>query len=80
MIIITVIMFLAALFGGIPTVAKSPECLIISRALVGLHCGKLKEKLFFRPSKILHGFPVSSYENKRRVDYIKIFSYYIIII
>lgn len=39
MIIITVIMFLAALFGGIPTVAKSPECLIISRALVGLHCG-----------------------------------------
>ena len=35
-------MFLAALFGGIPTVANSPECLIISRALVGLHCGKLK--------------------------------------
>ena len=40
MILITVIMFLAAIFGGIPTVANSPECLIISRALVGLHCGK----------------------------------------
>lgn len=39
MILITVIMFLAAILGGIPTVAKSPECLIISRALVGLHCG-----------------------------------------
>ena len=37
---ITFIMFLAAIFGGIPIVAKSPECLIISRALVGLHCGK----------------------------------------
>ena len=40
MILITGIMFLAAVFGGIPTVAKSPECLIISRALAGLHCGK----------------------------------------
>ena len=41
MLMITVIMFLAALFGGISTVASSPECLIISRALVGLHCGRL---------------------------------------
>ena len=41
MILITVIMFLAAIFGGIPTVASSPECLIISRALVGLHCGEI---------------------------------------
>ena len=37
---ITFIMFLAAIFGGIPIVTKSPECLIISRALAGLHCGK----------------------------------------
>ena len=41
MIIITFIMFLAAIFGGIPTAANSPECLIISRALVGLHCGTI---------------------------------------
>ena len=40
MILITAIMFLAAVFGGIPKVAMSPECLIISRVLVGLHSGK----------------------------------------
>ena len=39
MIIITVLMFLGALFGGIPIAANSPECLIVSRALLGLHCG-----------------------------------------
>ena len=46
MILITVIMFLAAILGGIPTVAKSPECLIISRALVGLHCGKILYSIY----------------------------------
>lgn len=39
MIIITVVMFLAAIFGGIPIVARSFEVIIIHRALVGLHCG-----------------------------------------
>ncbi|CAE1284389.1 SLC2A1 [Acanthosepion pharaonis] len=39
MIYITFIMFIAGLFGGIPKIAKSPECLMISRALVGLHSG-----------------------------------------
>lgn len=39
MIVITFIMFLAGIFGGIPIAAKSPECLMVSRALVGLHSG-----------------------------------------
>ncbi|KAL3861432.1 hypothetical protein ACJMK2_007466 [Sinanodonta woodiana] len=39
MIIITFLMFLAAVFGAIPKAVKSPECLIVSRAFVGLHCG-----------------------------------------
>lgn len=39
MLLITVIMFLAALFGGIPIIAGSFEMLIVHRALVGLHCG-----------------------------------------
>ncbi|XP_052761204.1 solute carrier family 2, facilitated glucose transporter member 1-like isoform X2 [Mya arenaria] len=39
MIIITVLMFFAAMFGGITTIAKSPECLMISRIFVGLHNG-----------------------------------------
>lgn len=39
MILITFIMFLAALFGGIPKVTGSFEVLIVHRALVGLHCG-----------------------------------------
>ncbi|KAK3603513.1 hypothetical protein CHS0354_030370 [Potamilus streckersoni] len=39
MIIITFIMFLAAVFGAIPKAVRSPECLIVSRAFVGLHCG-----------------------------------------
>ncbi|KAH9510278.1 Solute carrier 2, facilitated glucose transporter member 3 [Bulinus truncatus] len=39
MIIITVLMFLAALLGGITIAAMSPECLILSRILVGLHSG-----------------------------------------
>ncbi|XP_071145555.1 solute carrier family 2, facilitated glucose transporter member 1-like isoform X1 [Mytilus edulis] len=39
MIIITVIMFLAAICGGIPIVARSFEVIIVHRALVGLHCG-----------------------------------------
>ncbi|XP_033764056.1 solute carrier family 2, facilitated glucose transporter member 1-like [Pecten maximus] len=39
MLLITVLMFLAALFGGIPIVTASFEMLIVHRALVGLHCG-----------------------------------------
>ncbi|XP_078336749.1 solute carrier family 2, facilitated glucose transporter member 1-like [Crassostrea virginica] len=39
MILITFIMFLAAIFGGIPKVTRSFEVLIVHRALVGLHCG-----------------------------------------
>ncbi|XP_062597352.1 solute carrier family 2, facilitated glucose transporter member 1-like [Saccostrea cucullata] len=39
MILITFIMFLAALFGGIPKITRSFEVLIVHRALVGLHCG-----------------------------------------
>ncbi|XP_021369634.1 solute carrier family 2, facilitated glucose transporter member 1-like isoform X2 [Mizuhopecten yessoensis] len=39
MLMITVLMFLAALFGGIPIVTGSFEMLIVHRALVGLHCG-----------------------------------------
>ncbi|XP_063410670.1 solute carrier family 2, facilitated glucose transporter member 1-like isoform X2 [Mytilus trossulus] len=39
MIIITVIMFVAAICGGIPIVARSFEVIIVHRALVGLHCG-----------------------------------------
>ena len=41
MILITVIMFAAAIFGGITLVVKSPECLIVSRILVGLHSGEI---------------------------------------
>ncbi|XP_046369785.2 solute carrier family 2, facilitated glucose transporter member 3-like isoform X2 [Haliotis rufescens] len=39
MVVITFIMFLAAILGGITVIAKSPECLILSRVLVGLHSG-----------------------------------------
>ncbi|XP_050414501.1 solute carrier family 2, facilitated glucose transporter member 1 isoform X1 [Patella vulgata] len=39
MIVITFVMFIAAIFGGITKVAASPECLIISRIFVGLHSG-----------------------------------------
>ncbi|XP_045161537.2 solute carrier family 2, facilitated glucose transporter member 5-like isoform X2 [Mercenaria mercenaria] len=39
MIIITVLMFVAAIFGAISSVAKSPECLMVSRVFVGLHNG-----------------------------------------
>ncbi|XP_041378149.1 solute carrier family 2, facilitated glucose transporter member 5-like [Gigantopelta aegis] len=39
MLMITVIMFAAAIFGGITLITKSPECLIVSRILVGLHSG-----------------------------------------
>ncbi|XP_046369787.2 solute carrier family 2, facilitated glucose transporter member 1-like [Haliotis rufescens] len=39
MVVITFIMFLAAILGGITVIAKSPECLIVSRVLVGLHSG-----------------------------------------
>ena len=50
MIMITFIMFAAALFGGIPIVANSFECLIVHRALVGLHCGKFFRNVFSSPS------------------------------
>lgn len=39
MIIITVLMFLAALSGGIAKIASSFELVIVHRAIVGLHCG-----------------------------------------
>ncbi|CAG5125092.1 unnamed protein product, partial [Candidula unifasciata] len=39
MIVITFLMFIAAVLGGITLVAKSPECLILSRVFVGLHSG-----------------------------------------
>ncbi|KAL4220891.1 Solute carrier 2 [Mactra antiquata] len=39
MVIITFIMFIAAIFGGVASVAKSPECLMLSRVFVGLHNG-----------------------------------------
>eukprot|EP00106_Octopus_bimaculoides_P020078 XP_014787520.1 PREDICTED: solute carrier family 2, facilitated glucose transporter member 1-like [Octopus bimaculoides] len=39
MLLITVIMFLAAITGGITKAVKAPECLMISRMLVGLHSG-----------------------------------------
>ncbi|XP_067659655.1 solute carrier family 2, facilitated glucose transporter member 3-like [Haliotis asinina] len=39
MVVITFIMFIAAILGGITVIAKSPECLILSRVLVGLHSG-----------------------------------------
>lgn len=39
MILITFIMFVAAIFGGIPKVTRSFEVLIVHRALAGLHCG-----------------------------------------
>lgn len=39
MIGITVIMFVAAIFGGIAKLVNSPECLIVSRAFTGLHNG-----------------------------------------
>lgn len=40
MILITFIMFLAAIFGGITKAVNSPECLMVSRVFVGLHSGK----------------------------------------
>lgn len=46
MILSTVIMFVAAVFGGIPTLANSPECLLLSRVFVGLHNGKLNNKRY----------------------------------
>ncbi|XP_052274456.1 solute carrier family 2, facilitated glucose transporter member 1-like isoform X4 [Dreissena polymorpha] len=39
MIIMTIFMFIAAIFGGITTMVKSPECLMVSRVFVGLHNG-----------------------------------------
>ncbi|XP_076451529.1 solute carrier family 2, facilitated glucose transporter member 3-like [Babylonia areolata] len=39
MILITVIMFVAAILGGIPVAIKSPEVLMLSRVFVGLHSG-----------------------------------------
>ena len=33
-------MFIAAVFGGIPIIAKSFEVVIVHRAIVGLHCGR----------------------------------------
>lgn len=45
MLLITILMLLAAVTGGITKVTNAPELLIVSRALVGLHCGK-KEFLF----------------------------------
>ncbi|XP_060565835.1 solute carrier family 2, facilitated glucose transporter member 1-like isoform X2 [Ruditapes philippinarum] len=39
MIIITVLMFVASIFGAITSVANSPECLMVSRVFVGLHNG-----------------------------------------
>lgn len=40
MILIAFIQILAGITGGIPTVVRSPECLLISRILVGLHSGE----------------------------------------
>lgn len=42
---ISFIMIFAAIIGGVPKVAKSFECLIVHRALVGLHSGKYSFKL-----------------------------------
>ncbi|GFO21975.1 hypothetical protein PoB_004848000 [Plakobranchus ocellatus] len=39
MLVITFLMFIAAVLGGITLAAKSPECLIASRVFVGLHSG-----------------------------------------
>ncbi|PVD36656.1 hypothetical protein C0Q70_03642 [Pomacea canaliculata] len=39
MIVITFIMFVAAVLGGIPLAAKSPELLMLSRVFVGIHSG-----------------------------------------
>ncbi|KAL4220892.1 Solute carrier 2 [Mactra antiquata] len=39
MVLITFLMFLAGIFGGIPTAASSPECVMVSRIFVGLHTG-----------------------------------------
>jgi len=39
MILITFIMFMAAVSGGIALMVASPECLIVSRVLVGFHSG-----------------------------------------
>jgi hypothetical protein len=41
---ITFIMILAAIIGGVPKLARSFECLIVHRALVGLHSGKYSFK------------------------------------
>ena len=64
MILITVIMFLAAIFGGIPTVANSPECLIISRALVGLHCGEIYFNMVLYYMSHLVGKPTMWFPNR----------------
>ncbi|CAG5127198.1 unnamed protein product [Candidula unifasciata] len=39
MIVITFLMFIAAILGGITLKVMSPECLILSRMVVGLHSG-----------------------------------------
>lgn len=39
MIVITFIMFIAAILGGLALVAKSPEMLMLSRVFVGIHSG-----------------------------------------
>ncbi|WAR14416.1 GTR1-like protein [Mya arenaria] len=39
LIMIAFLQILAGITGGIPTLARSPECLLISRILVGLHSG-----------------------------------------
>lgn len=41
MLAITSIMFVAAILGGIPMVTRSFEVLVVHRALVGLHNGKI---------------------------------------
>ena len=40
MIIITILMFVAALLGGLPLTTKAPELLMLSRVFVGLHSGQ----------------------------------------
>lgn len=39
MIVITFMMFIAALLGGLALVAKSPEMLMLSRVFIGIHSG-----------------------------------------
>ena len=43
MIIITVLMFVAAILGGLPLTTKAPELLMLSRVFVGLHSGQSRD-------------------------------------